>query len=561
MQVRARIVSGAVAAVLALAAVGCGGDDDSSNGTAGTGGAGDGGGKGGTITVLMGTAPDYLDPGLGYTTQSAEATWISYTPLLTYRHETGEAGGELIPGLATDLPEVSRDGLTYTMTLRRGLQFSDGRPVRASDFAYTIMRSIRVNWGGKSFYTTYIDGASDYDAGRADSISGIQTDDATGRITIRLTEAYGAFGNVLAFPSSGLVPRGTPMRNLSNDPPPGVGAYMITQVSPNRGFTLRRNPDFETYGISDIPTGQLDAIQVRIISNTQSEAQQVLNNQADVFDPGDTLPPSILPQIESQASERFARVPIPSTYYFFLNTTKPPFNRLEARQAVNYALDRDAMVRLASGFLEPSCWFIPRGVAGNPEAAGATCPYGERPDLERAKALVRQSGMAGTKVTVWGEERSPRREYVDYYTDLLNEIGFDATEKIIADAVYFPTIGNAKTDPQTGFADWIQDFPNPSDFYLLMDARAIQPTNNQNFSKVNDPKVQAALKRLNPVPATELESVADQWSELDQYLARQAYIAAYGAESMPKFFSDRVDFDSAVFHPTYLNDWSTFQLK
>jgi peptide/nickel transport system substrate-binding protein len=562
MQVRARIVSGAVAAVLALAAVGCGGDDNAGNGSAGTtGDAGGGGREGGSITVLMGTAPDYLDPGLGYTTQSAEATWISYTPLLTYRHENGDAGGELIPGLATDLPEVSGDGLTYTMTLRRGLQFSDGRPVRASDFAYTIMRSIRVNWGGKSFYTSYIEGAADYDAGRADAISGIQTDDASGRITIRLTEAYGAFPNVLAFPSSGLVPSGTPMRNLSNDPPPGVGPYTITDVSANRGFTVRRNPNFERFGIPDIPTGHLDAIQVKIVSNTQSEAQQVLNNQADVFDAGDTLPPSILPQIESQASERFDRIPIPSTYYFFLNTTKPPFNRLEARQAVNYALDRDAMVRLASGFLEPSCWYIPKGIVGNPETEGATCPYGARPDIERAKGLVRASGMAGEKVTVWGEERSPRREYVDYYTDLLNEIGFDASEKIIADAVYFPTIGNAKTDPQTGFADWIQDFPNPADFYLLMDGRTIQPTNNQNFSKVDDPRIQATLKKLYPVPATRLESVTDDWSELDQYLARQAYIAAYGAESMPKFFSDKIDFDSAVFHPTYLNDWSTLQLK
>jgi peptide/nickel transport system substrate-binding protein len=548
----------ALAVALLMAAAGCGGGSDE-NGSSTT--ASGGGQEGGNVTVLMGTAPDFLDPGLGYTTQSAEATWISYTPLLTYRHETGTAGGQLLPGLATDLPEVSRDGLTYTMTLRRGLQFSDGRAVRASDFAYTIMRSIRVNWGGKSFYTSYIEGAADYDAGRADSISGIQTDDATGRITIRLTEAYGAFPNVLAFPSSGLVPSGTPMRNLSNDPPPGVGPYMITQVSANRGFTLRRNPRFERFGIPDIPTGQLDTITVRIVSNTQSEAQQVLNNQADVFDPGDTLPPSILPQIESQAGDRFERVPIPSTFYFFLNTTKPPFNRLEARQAVNYALDRDAMVRLASGFLKPSCWYIPEGIVGSPEEAGATCPYGDRPDVERARALVRASGMAGMKVTVWGEERSPRREYVDYYTDLLNEIGFDATEKIIADAVYFPTIGNAKTDPQTGFADWIQDFPNPADFYLLMDGRTIQPTNNQNFSKVNDPRIQATLKRLYPVPATRLESVADQWSELDQYLARQAYIAAYGAESMPKFFSDRVDFDSAVFHPTYLNDWSTMQLK
>jgi len=549
----------AVAAVLAMAAAGCGGGSSDNGST--SAGSGGGGQEGGSISVLMGTAPDYLDPQLGYTTQSAEPDWIIYTGLLTYRHAGGTAGGELIPGLAEALPEVSRDGLTYRLRLRRGLTFSDGRPVRASDFAYTIMRAIRVNWGGKSFFTSYVDGAAAYDAGRADSISGIQTDDATGDITIRLTEPYGAFSNVIAFPSAGLVPRGTAMRNLSNDPPPGVGPYMYTQASANRGFTLERNPRFARFGIPDIPTGHLDTIRVTIVSNTQSEAQRVLNNDADVFDAGDTLPPALLPQIESQASDRFSREPIPSTYYFFLNTTKPPFDNEKARQAVNYAIDRDAMVRLASGFLEPTCWFLPEGIVGHP-GSDARCPFGlDRPDLARAKRLVQESGTAGTAITVWGEERSPRREYVDYYTDLLNKLGWKAQERIIADEVYFPTIGNAKTDPQTGFADWIQDFPNPSDFYLLMDARAIQPTNNQNFSKVNDPHIQAELKRLNPVPTADLESVADRWSALDQYTIGRAYVVVYGTETMPKFFSDRIDFDSAVFHPTYLNDWTSLQLK
>src|ERR1044072_4429432 len=390
---RARLVGAAVFAALALAAAGCGGDDEGGGGSSTTAG----GQEGGTVTVLMGTAPDFLDPQLGYTTQSAEATWISYTPLVTYRHATGEAGGEPTPALATALPEVADDGLTYRLTLRRGLRFSDGRPVRASDFAYTIQRAIRVNWGGKSFYTNYIEGAADYDAGRADAISGIQADDASGEITIRLTEPYGAFANVLAFPSSGLVPSGTAMRNLSSDPPPGVGPYMIADVTPNRGWTMRRNPDFADFGIPGIPTGHVDAVTVSIVSNTQSEAQRVLNNEADVFDPGDTLPPSILPQIESQASERFARAPIPSPYYFFLNTTKPPFDNLKARQAVNYALDREAMVRLASGFLEPSCWFIPEGIVGHP-GSDATCPYGEEPDLARARHLVQEAGQAGARI-------------------------------------------------------------------------------------------------------------------------------------------------------------------
>lgn len=552
MRVSARSVGSLLLTLLLPVTIAaCGGG--SSNNTTSSGGS-----TGGTATVLMGTSPDFLDPQLGYTTQSAEATWISYTPLVTYKHATGTAGGQLIPGLAEALPQISKDGLTYTMTLRKGLKFSDGTPVKASDFAYSIQRAIKINWGGKSFYTTYIAGASAYDKGQAKDISGITTDDATGKITVKLTQPYGAFANVLAFPSSGLVPSGTAMKNLSNDPPPGVGPYMITSAVPNRSFTLKKNPRFAAFGIPGIPTGHLDTVNVKIVSNTQSEAQQVLSNQADVFDAGDTLPPSLLPQIQSQASDRFARVPIPSTYYFFLNTTKAPFNNLKARQAVNYAIDRDALVRLASGFLKPTCFFLPEGIVGHPTA---TCPYGTTPNLTKAKQLVQQSGLAGTPVVVWGQQRSPRREYVDYYTDLLNKIGFKATEKIISDTVYFPTIGNAKTDPQTGFADWIQDFPNPSDFYLLMDGRAIQPTNNQNFSKVNDPHIQQMLKKLNPVPATQLNSVGGDWSALDKYSAKQAYTVNYGEESMPKFFSNRLNFGAAIFHPTYLNDWTSLQLK
>ena len=538
----------AVSCVAVLGVVACGG---------GSGGEGT---EGGSATVLMGTAPDFLDPQEGYTTQSAEATWITYTPLLTYRHASGEKGGELIPGLAKALPRVSKDGRTYTLTLRNGLVFSNGRRVKPSDFRYTVERAIKLNWGGKAFFTNYIAGASAFDRGVSDTISGIETDDASGRITIHLTTAYGAFANVLAFPAAGLVPAGTPMRNLSNDPPPGVGPYVITDVSPNRTFSLVKNRRFAALDIPQIPTGHLSRITVQITSNTQTEAEQVLQNQADAFDPGDTLPPSLLPQIESQASDRFSREPIPSTFYFFLNTRTAPFNNPLAREAVNYALDRRAFERLASGFLEPGCFFLPEGIAGHPTGP---CAFGSKdgaPDLDKARQLVKQAGLVGTPVTVWGQSRSPRREYVEYYTSVLNKIGFKATPKIISDSIYFPTIGNAQTNPQTGFADWIQDFPNPSDFYLLMDGRTIQATNNQNFSLVDDPHIQRELTRLNRVPATKIDSVADEWRKLDEYVARKAYVAVYGSEEMPKFLSDRIDFESAVFHPLYLNDWSTWRL-
>jgi peptide/nickel transport system substrate-binding protein len=513
-----------------------------------------------TVTNLMGTAPDFLDPGLGYTTQAAEADWISYTGLLTYAHANGEAGTKLIPGVAQNLPTISPDGKTYTFTLRKGLLYSNGVAVKAGDFAYSLERSMKLNWGGKSFFTENIVGAEAFDKGTAKTISGIKTDELTGQITISLTAPYGAFANVLAFPSAALVPTGTAMSNLSNKPPPGVGPYEITNVVPNQSFSVVKNPNWGKDEIPGIPAGHVN-INAKIDTNTQSEAQQVLNNSADVFDWADTLPASLLASIESQASERYAKQPTVSVFYFFLNTKIKPFNNQQVREAVAYALDRRALSRLDSGFMAPACFFLPVGMIGHPKGA---CPYGDpnaAPNLEKAKQLIQASGLAGTSVTVWGETRQPRREYVDYFASVLNAIGLKATEKIIADATYFPTIGNVKLNPQAGFADWNQDFPNPSDFYLLLNAKSIQPTNNQNFSQVEDPHIQSELAVLNKVPSTNLQSVAKRWEELDEYVAKKGYMSVYGYEDVPKFFSTRLNFGAAIFHPVYGNDWTSWQLK
>jgi peptide/nickel transport system substrate-binding protein len=195
-----------------------------------------------TVTILYGTAPDYLDPQLTYTTQGDEAVWVSYLGLYTYAHRNGAAGGSVIPGLATGAPKITNGGKTYTMTLRKGLRYSNGRAVRASDFRYSIERALKLNWGGGSFYTGNIVGAAAYSKGQSKTISGIAANNAARTITIHLLSPYGAFENVLAFPSSGFVPAGTAMTNLSNTPPPGVGPYMITNVVPNRSWVGAINP-------------------------------------------------------------------------------------------------------------------------------------------------------------------------------------------------------------------------------------------------------------------------------------------------------------------------------
>ncbi|HEY1457053.1 MAG TPA: ABC transporter substrate-binding protein, partial [Solirubrobacteraceae bacterium] len=353
----------------------------------------------GKLTLLMGSAPDSLDPQNGISTQSAEATWVSYLGLLTYAHENGSAGGKVIPALATELPKVSNAGKTYTITLRKGLVFSNGQPVVASDFTHTAERAIKIPWGASGqFINANIAGAEAYANGKAKTISGITAKDATGEIVIHLNAPYGAFENVLAFPALGLVPSDTPMQKQSTNLPPGVGPYEIKNIVPNVSFEVVRNPHWAQMEIPGIPAAHVN-IDVKIQSNQNSEFEQVLNNSADLADWADTPPGSLLGQIESQARERYEKVPTNSTYYFFLNVQTKPFNNELARQAAVMGLNQPALSRLGSGFLVPGCYFLPPKMTGHPTGS---CPYGDPSlggNIAKAKELLTKSGLAGAPVT------------------------------------------------------------------------------------------------------------------------------------------------------------------
>jgi peptide/nickel transport system substrate-binding protein len=519
--------------------------------------------SGGTLKVLTGSYPDSLDPQFGYTTQSSEADTAVYTPLITYAQKPGEGATQLIPGLATALPKVSANGLTYTMTLRQGLTFSDGTPVVASDLTYAIERAIKLSWGGSSFYTGYIAGAMAYGAGTATTISGIVTDDATGAITITLTSPYGAFDNILAFPSSSPVPPTTPMTVESTTPPLGVGPYTFGKVVPNVSYTLVRNPTFATFHIPGLATGSVAQVVDTVDSNNVTEAQQVISNQADIFDPGDTLPSSELAAAKALPKSRYSTAAAAETNYIFLNSKTAPFNNLAARQAVDMALDRTSLTRLAAGFSNPACYFLPPNFPGH---VSGNCEYGGNPAVSpsaatvaKAKAMIKKAGLAGSKVTVWSQTKEPRQSYMVYYTGLLNQLGFKATLKTISDSVYFQEIGAATNNPQTGFADWSQDFPDPSDFYLLLSKAGIQSTNNENFGNVDDPHIEAQLKVLDAVPSTKLASVDSKWEALEKYVNSKAYIVPFGNETLPLLFSNRVK--SATFSSVNYITFATVKLS
>jgi peptide/nickel transport system substrate-binding protein len=532
-------------ACVVAAAGGCAGDDRT---------------VGGSATVEMSTPPDYLDPQLAYTTEAAEAGWIVYTPLLTYRHKEGPAGTELIPGLAQRLPHISPNGKRYVFTLRRGLVYSNGVPVSASDFEYTIRRAIRLGWGGRGFITDHVVGAREYEDRTAKEISGIEADDTTGRIEILLRHPFGAFGNVLALPATGLVPSGTPMKDLSRDPPPGVGAYRITEVVPNRSWTMVKNPAFERLDIPEVPAGSLERIKVRINPNRVAAADDVISNRADGYDPATPLAPITLLRAQAVAGDRFGSAPIAATYYFFLNTTAPPFSSELARRAVVMALDRPALSELANGSLEPECYLLPDGIPGHPSSG---CPYGEADgegDLQAARDLVIHSGTAGSSVTVWGENSAPQRAFVRHYVKLLGGLGYRADARLVEPAHYYAKVGSQRVNPQTGFGSWFNDFPHPADFYEVVSATAA-PGRSANLGRVDDLFIRQQLAELNLVPAQDLASAAGQWRDLEEYTAKKAYLAVFGTQQVPKLMSERMNFGSAVIHPLFLSDWSTWSLR
>ena len=542
------------------------GDDDNGGSTTGGGSTGaatdaatEGGQAGGTLTGYYTSSPDYMDPALTYTVEGWNAQWVVYTPLLTYRHTEGAEGAELIPGLAEDLPEISEDGLTYKLKLRDGLKFSDGTPVKASDFEHTIKRVLNLESGGSAFYLPIV-GAEDYlKAGKPNAdIEGIETNDETGEITIHLSERIGSFDYVLAMNFAGIVPGDTPFRNMTRNPPPGVGPYKITRSVPNRGFTLEKVPEFADYGIQDVPTGNVDKIDITIVKNQQRQTDDVINNKVDyLIDPP---PADRLREVQDKAEGRFEPYVTNSTYYVFMNTREKPFDDERVRQAVNFAIDKRAMQRIFGGLLAPSCNFLPPGMKGYQKIE--PCPYGDptqEPDLEKARQLIQEAGAEGAEVTVWGNDEDPSKPVTEYVADVMNQIGLNAKPRIVEASVYFQTIGNQKTKAQAGFANWFQDFPHPANFMFLINGASIQETNNQNFGNVDDPEINKLIDTADANP--DLAAVAPDYAKADRLAVEHGYIAPYGNRELTKLVSDRIDFDSVIAQPVYNVDLTRIAFK
>ena len=531
---------GIVAAALVLASCGSSG----------------GGKEGGTLHGTYASFPDALDPALARSVEAWTALYDTYLPLLTYARANGQAGSRVVPALAESLPKISDHGKTYTLTLHKGLRYSDGTPVKASDFAASVERMFKLNSGGSTFYTEIV-GAEKFAETKSGGIPGIETDDRTGKITIHLTRPRGTFTNELAMMYVAVLPAGTPAKNLTADPPPATGPYEIAKVDSGRDWSYDRNPQWAKANgelISSVPGGNFDKIDLKVVSNPTTQVNEVERGSSDWMQA--TIPTDLYNGVkEKYEGSQFRVEPTISNYFFWMNTTKAPFDDLKVRQAVNYALNGAAMERIYAGTLKANQQVLPPGMPGYKKFE--LYPY----DMAKAKKLVAEANPSDRNVTVWVDDEDPNNQAAAYYQGVLKKLGFNAKLKEIAAEDYFPLIGNTSTpDLDTGWIDWYEDYPHPNDFFQpLLSGESILPTENSNLAQIDDPKLNAKIARLEEEPLGPKQEA--EYAELDREYMEQAPWAPYGSRTVSTFVSSAIDLESVVFNPTFGQSLASFQFK
>ena len=409
--------------------------------------------KGGTLTILAHTNFGVADPAQNYTVEEWQLLIDTHDGLVQFKRVGGSEGTQLVPDLAESIPHPTDGGKTYTFQIRKGIKFSDGTTMKPSDFVTTFERQFTVP-GPTSFYAGIV-GADKCKASSCDLSQGVVADDNAYTLTIHLTAPDPEFLFKLALPFAYVVPGNTTPKLTGNNVPPGTGPYMWQSYDPNNEAVLVRNPNFKVWNPDAQPDGYPDQIVEKYGLPITDEVTQVENGSADVVFAGDVIPADRLTEIGTQYADQTHVNPLTANVYFALNTAKPPFNNVKARQAINYAADREAYVKIGGGssLAVATCQILPPNFPGyvqycpytaDPAANGAG-PWTD-PDIAKAKQLVQESGTAGMKVIVSGTADEFGSAIAGQMVSDLNKIGYQAGTKLLAAPIQAAYVANSKNN-------------------------------------------------------------------------------------------------------------------
>jgi len=483
--------------------------------------------------IAMDGATDYLDPGLSDTAEGWGVMWNVYLPLIGYKHVSGAAGATLVPYLATALPKISPNGRVYSLKLRPGLRYSNGAPVLASDFKQTIERDIVLDSTGAAFFDNIV-GAKRFAKKQKGGISGILVNKAQGTIEIHLVAPEGDFENVLASEFAAPVPSSAPRADTTLHPLPSTGPYEIVSYQPRSRIVEVRNPHFQAWRFHGyVPVGNPDRVTWDIVHSGRAALHAVMTGKDDWMSYW-PIPRKELPGIEQHHADRLRVFTPPNLSYFFMNTRVAPFDNVAVRRAVNYAISRKRLVHLAGGLALPTENILPPGYP----SYGKHSLY--RYDLKKAKRLVAKSGERGRRVTVWNHDVPGDLRFTEYLVRVLDKLGFRAHQKLEPPSNYWSTLSDPSTNAQIGFANWLQDYPHPLDWFgALLDGRQTAVARNDNYAFFNVPSVDRKIESLTRQPLL-TPSVDRQYRRLDRKVMELAPWAPFLNREEADFFSARV---------------------
>jgi len=392
---------------------------------------------------------------------------------------------------------ASRDGLTWTFTLRQGVRFHHGRELTADDVVFSLTRVLnpRVKSGAADLFA-HIRGAAEFRAGRASTVAGLTAVDRY-TVQVSLSEAPVPFVTLLAVGQAKIVPREV----VERDPagfgvkPVGTGPFRFERWERGREIVLAANTDYFdgaprlshlVYRI--FPGGELDQMYQEFVKGELEDTQPPSRDYRAAITSGRHV---------------YVRRPMFSVRFYGFNTRTKPFDDRRVRQAIVAAVDRDAIIEIAHlGKHSPARGIVPPGTLGfNPAlVAGGYDP-------RRAAALLTEAGYPGghglPKLEIWSSVSNAaiQREH-EMIRRSLAAIGAQAEFKYLTD---WPAFSKALTDgrlPAFLYA-WYADVPDADDFLTKL----FHSRSARNFTRYRNPIVDDLLEaaRIAPDPQRRVE--------------------------------------------------------
>lgn len=491
---------------------------------------------GGTLKVnLSNTDFDYLDPALSYASWTWQFTYLMNLKLLNWPDKPAPEGAKLQPE-ASGLPEISAGGKVYKFTIKPGFKFNTGEAVTAQSFADAINRALNPTMQSPAVpFITDIVGAQNVVDGKAKTAKGVVAKGNT--LTITLTKPGADFLSRITLPFFSAIPKNMPINPQGETTFPSAGPYYVKSWTKNREATFERNPNYK----GDRPHNP-DRIVVTINTNINQSFLQVKSGEVD-FDAGG-VPPEQRAGLKDLLGKQFFSNPTVETDYLALNNDSPLFKDVNARKAMNYAIDRPAMLRARGAFagLRDDQILAP-GIAGYRDEK--IYPI-KGADPAKAKALWSKGGDALVYTGNAGAALT-QGQVIQYN---MKQIGINATIQQLTSAVLYAKAGTKGDKFDAVLAGWGWDYPDPFDFLdVLLNGGNIHETSNNNLGYFNNADIN---KKMDAAAQLFGDERYKAYGDLDIEITRKhAPLAAFLHRNEATFLSSRMDPKCFIFQPVY----------